>query len=161
MLITLDTPETPPSPDAEFKQKLKDLGYSTPAVENMMTRYAASTPDQKKKLSDTLLTNDIAKQKANEDKYKGKVEPGATKAPKTEDEFKEALVKVGYKEPAIEEMMKAYKAAGTDEAKKALSDKLLTNSNTKRRANQKEYSALAAGDTPAVGEYWKNVISNM
>lgn len=161
MLITLDTPETPPLPEAEFKQKLKDLGYSAPAVDSMMNRYAASTPDQKKKLSDTLLTNDVAKQKANEDKYKGKVEPGTTKAPKTEDEFKEALVKTGYKDPAIEEMMKAYKAAGTDEAKKALSDKLLTNSNTKRRANQKEYAALAAGDTPAVGEFRKNVICKM
>jgi hypothetical protein len=114
----------------------------------MMKEYSAGTPEQKKKLSDTLLTNDVAKQKANEDKYKGKVEPGAPKAPKTAEEFKEALVNAGYKEPALGEMMKAYNAAGTDEAKKALSDKLLTNSGTKKRANIKEYEALATGNSP-------------
>jgi hypothetical protein len=149
LLIDLDPSGTPPLPDAEFKQKLKDLGYSAPAVSNMMKEYAASSPDQKKQLSDTLLTDDVAKRKTNEDRYKGKVEPGAPKAPKTEEEFKEALVNAGYKEPALGEMMKAYKAAGTDEAKKALSDKLLTTSGTKKRNNIKEYEALAASDTPA------------
>jgi hypothetical protein len=125
-----------------------ELGYTAPAVANMMKSYSGATPEQKKKLSDTLLTNDVAKQKPNEDKYKGKVEPSAPKAPKTNEEFEEALIKIGYKEPALGEMMKAYKAAGTDEAKKALSDKLLTNSGTLIRANQKEYAAKAAGDNP-------------
>jgi Holliday junction resolvasome RuvABC DNA-binding subunit len=115
----------------------------------MMKEYSGGTPEQKKVLSDTLLTNDVTRQKANEDKYKGKVTPGAPKTPKTAEEFKEALVNAGYKEPALGEMMKAYNAAGTDEAKKALSDKLLTNSGTKKRANVKEYEALAAGETPA------------
>jgi Holliday junction resolvasome RuvABC DNA-binding subunit len=126
-----------------------DLGYTAPAVANMMKEYSASTPEQKKKLSDKLLTDDVTKRKANEDKYKVKGEPGAPKTPKTAEEFKEALVNAGYKEPALGEMMKAYNAAGTDEAKQALSDKLLTNSGTKKRANIKEYEALAAGDTTA------------
>jgi hypothetical protein len=126
-----------------------DLGYTAPAVANMMKEYSAGSPEQKKKLSDKLLTDDVTKRKANEDKYKGKGEPGAPKIPKTAEEFKEALVNAGYKDPALGEMMKAYNAAGTDEAKQALSDKLLTNSGTKKRANIKEYEALAAGDTPA------------
>jgi hypothetical protein len=125
-----------------------EFGYTAPAVANMMKSYSGATPEQKKKLSDTLLTNDVAKQKANEDKYKGKGEPGAPKSPKTLEEFKEALVNAGYKEPALGEMMKAYNAAGTDEAKNALSDKLLTNSGTKKRANIKEYEALATGNSP-------------
>ena len=152
MLISRDPSDpaaSPPLSDADFKKKLEGLGYTAPAVANMMKSYSGATPEQKKKLSDTLLSDDVTQQKTNEDKYKGKVEPSAPKAPKTDEEFKEALVNAGYKEPAPGEMMKAYKAAGTDEARKALSDKLLTNSGTKKRANVKEYEALAAGDTPA------------
>jgi hypothetical protein len=151
LLISPDSPDAPSSPplsDADFKKKLQALNYTAPAVDNMMKEYSAGTPEQKKKLSDKLLTDDVTKRKANEDKYRGKGEPGAPKAPKTPEEFKEALIKVGYKEPALGEMMKEYNAAGTDEAKKALSDKLLTNSGTQMRANQKEYAAKAAANNP-------------
>jgi hypothetical protein len=159
-LIHLDpsNPVSKPVSDAEFKQKLKRRRYSAPAIDKMMDEYSAATDDAKKVLSDKLLTDDPAKRTANNDEYKAKVQTGANppdgptpSKPKSDDEFKAALEKAGYRDPALGEMMKVYKAAGTDEAKKALSAKLLVADPTQRGLNKKEYAALAAADSPSGG----------
>jgi hypothetical protein len=144
-------PVSKPLSDADFKGKLERRKYSPPAIEKMMEEYSAATDDAKKLLADKLLTDDPVKRKANNDEYKGKVQTGTNppdgptpNKPKSDDEFKAALEKAGYRDPALGEMMKAYKAAGTDEAKKALSDKLLVADPTQRGLNKKEYAALAA-----------------
>jgi hypothetical protein len=140
---------TTPLSEDEFKKELKKRKkYSDPAIDNMMKEYkAAATDDVKKALADKLLVSDSGKQTANNEEYKSKVvpdgqptNPAGSKPPKSDEEFKASLVARGYTVPALGKMMDAYKAATTDEAKKALSDKLLVTDKAQRTANQKEYS---------------------
>lgn len=98
-------------------------------------------------MSKTLLTDDAVEQKANEDKYQGKGEPGknaadpnASQVPKTEEEFRQALVDAGYTDPALANMIYQYKAAKDDKAKLALDKELLGRSQPTRNDRQKKYA---------------------
>lgn len=170
---------TTPKTADELKAKLKEIGYTDPVISNMVKAWEDEKDEKKKRaLLKSLL---IPANKARyEEKYKDKSadapsavpppagaadptgrptpDPGGDgkgkgkKVPPTEEALKDFLKKgAKYSDPAIETMMKAYKAAKNDEEGQKLYDKL--KDPKQKAANEKEYNptgtGVASGDTGA------------